>query len=110
MKRLSVLASGLLLAVIAACSPTEMADKVGRRAAESVVLPVVSKSLAGPAADTATRCIVDNASAEDIQLLARDVGVVAGTSTVATIRRLSGSPGPASCMAQAGVPAFGVQG
>jgi len=109
MKRLLLACAVLAPVALIACSPTDMADKVGRRAAESVVRPVVSKSLTGTMADAATRCIVDNASAEDVQLLARDVGVEAGSSTIATIRRLTGSPGPASCMAGAGVPAFTVR-
>lgn len=96
------------MAAIAACSPVEMADKVGRRAAESVVLPVVSRGLPGPQAEVATRCIVDNAAAADVQLLARDVGVEAGTSTVMTIQRLAANPGAAACMAQAGITRLGV--
>ncbi len=97
----------LILAGLTACSPTDMADKVGRRAAETVVLPVVGKYLSGPQADAATRCIVDTASAADIQLLARDVGVVAGTATVQTVLRIAAEPTTAACLANAGVGAFG---
>lgn len=96
------LGAGAVLAVLAACSPTEVADKIGRRTAETVVLPVVSRSLSGPAANTAMRCIVDNASAAEIQALVQDVGVVAGTRTEANIRSIAAGPA-AACLAQAGI-------
>ena len=96
------------IALMTACSPTEVADKVGRRAAESVVLPVVARALPGPQAEVATRCIVDNASAADVQLLARDVGVEAGTSTVMTVQRLASNPATLSCLAQAGISRLAV--
>lgn len=99
--------AAVLLAVLAACSPTDMADKVGRRAAETVVLPVVSKYLPGPQADAATRCIIDNARAEDIRLLARDVGVVAGSATVTTVLRMAAAPATAACLSRAGIARLG---
>lgn len=99
--------AAVLLAVLAACSPADMADKVGRRAAETVVLPVVSKYLPGPQADAATRCIIDNARAEDIRLLARDVGVVAGSATVATVLRMAAEPATAACLSRAGIARLG---
>ena len=70
---------------LAACSPQDVADKIGRRTAETVVRPIVDDRLAGPQADAATRCVVQNASAAEVQSLARDVGVYAGTSTEATV-------------------------
>ena len=97
-----------LVTLLAACSPNDIADKVGRRAAETVVLPVVARYLPGPQADIATRCIVENATAEDIQTLARDVGVEAGTATVATVLRIASNPSAANCLARSGVSQFGV--
>ena len=102
-------AAPLLLAALAlaACDPAQTADKIGRRAAETVVRPVVEDHLSGPAADTATNCIVSNASAADVQLLARDVGVVAGTQTEATVLRIAREPAAAACLARAGIPPLG---
>ncbi|EEW24494.1 hypothetical protein [Rhodobacter ferrooxidans] len=94
----------LLLALLVACSPTDMADKVGRRAAETVVLPVVGKYLPGPQAEVATRCVVDNASAAEVQALARDIAVQAGTSTVQTVLAIAARPETARCFAGAGLP------
>ncbi|NEY90773.1 hypothetical protein [Tabrizicola oligotrophica] len=102
-------AAGPLLMVfaLAACDPAQVADKVGRRAADTVVRPVVADYLPGGQAETATRCIVDNASAEDVKALAQDVGVGAGSRTVANVLRIAAEPGPASCLAAAGIAGLG---
>lgn len=94
----------LLLALLAACSPQEVADKVTARAAESVVRPVVDDTLTGEQATAATACVIDNATAGELQALARDVGVYAGTSTVATIRGIVARPATQACLGAAGVP------
>lgn len=94
----------LAFMVLAACDPAQVADKVGRRAAESVVLPVVSASLPGPQAQSATICVIENASATEVQALARDVAVEAGTSTVQTIRTIGARPETLACLSRAGLP------
>ena len=99
-----VRAAVLALAVLAACSPTDVADKVGRRAAETVVLPVVSRNLPGPAAQAATACIVGNATAAEVQALARDIAVEAGTLTVQTIAAIAARPETLACLTAAGLP------
>lgn len=88
---------------IAACSPQEVADKVGRRTAETVVRPIVDNRLAGPQADAATACVVQNATAQEIQALVRDVGVYAGTSTEATVWAIVARSETQSCLAASGV-------
>jgi hypothetical protein len=99
---------GAALWMLCACSPAEMADKVGRRAAETVVLPVVARSLPGPQSGIMTRCIVENASAADIQTLARDVGVEAGSATIAKVMALARNPATRACLATAGLDPSGV--
>lgn len=96
----------LILAVLAlaACSPADLADKAGRRGAETVVRPIVDDYLTGLEAEAATRCIVENASAEETQLLLRDVGVYAGSATVDLVFRLAQNPGAVACMRAAGLP------
>lgn len=94
----------LLGLTLVACSPSEVADKVGRRAAETVVLPVVSESMPAGPASTVARCVVENASAAEIQSLARDVGVSAGTTTRATILGIATRPETAACVRAAGGP------
>ena len=51
-----------LLIFLNACSPADLADKAGRRGAETVVRPIVDDYLTGPEADIATRCIVTSRS------------------------------------------------
>ncbi len=92
------------LMALAACDPQEIADKTVRRAAESVVMPVVSRSLAAGPAQSATYCILDAASGAELQSLARDVGVEAGTLTEQTIRAIAARPVAQGCFAAAGLP------
>lgn len=100
-------ALGALLA-LAACNPQELADKAVRRAAESVILPVVGRDLAGGPAQAATYCLLDAASGAELQSLARDVGVEAGTLTEATIRTIAARPAAVSCLAASGLPPLSV--
>ena len=91
MKRFAV-----ILIALAACDPQLVIDKAMARTAESVVAPVTGAA--------AARCLVSNATPDEVQRLARDVGVEAGTSTLATIRSIAGRPGTLSCLASAGLP------
>ena len=92
------------LLALAACDPQAMVDKVGQRTAETVVRPVVGIYLSGAQADAATSCIVENASADDVKLLARDIGVEAGSATVANVLRIAAQPNTAACFARSGIP------
>lgn len=96
----------ILLAVLplAACDPQVFADKTMKQVAEQVVLPVVNLDMPAGPAQSATNCILDAASPEEVRLLARDVGVEAGTSTKATIREIALRPAAQACYAANGVP------
>ncbi|GEM_PF-440380 len=94
----------LAVLAVSACDPQQVADGVGRKAAASVVLPVVQNAMPTPVAQKATDCIVRNASAAEVQALMRDVGVVAGTTTKANIRAIAVRPEAAACFAANGVP------
>ena len=94
----------LILTAFAACSPADLANKVSRRAAESVVQPVVNIEMPAGVANAATACILDAASPAEVDALARDVGVEAGSSTKARIRELALRPGAQTCFAANGVP------
>lgn len=91
----------LALAAVSACSPQVMATKINTRAAESVVRPVVSRGMTGAQADLATRCVIDNATPYELQMLARDVGVEAGTSTQQRVLEIIQRPATSSCIASA---------
>ncbi len=96
-------AAVLALLFLAACDPAELADKAVRRAAETVVLPVVSRDLAAGPAQSATACVLDAASPAEQQALARDLGVEAGTLTEQTIRTIAARPAVTACLAAAGL-------
>jgi hypothetical protein len=93
-----------VVVLLPACDPQVFADKTMRQVAESVVFPVVNVDMPAEPAQAATDCILNAASAEEIRLLARDVGVEAGTSTKATIRDIALRPAAQACFAAAGVP------
>jgi hypothetical protein len=99
----------LLILALAACSPQEVADKAIARAAEAVILPVVDDTLTQGEAEGVTRCMVDNAAPDELQSLARDVGTVAGTSTLATIISIATRPATTACIAAKGLPQPGFE-
>ena len=82
--------------LLCACDPQVMADKAVARTAETVISPVVGQA--------ATSCIVSNAAPDELRALAVDVGVEAGTSTVANIRAIATRPATLACLAAAGLP------
>jgi hypothetical protein len=93
-----------MLVLLPACDPQVFADKTARQVAETVVRPVVNVSMPAGPAQLATTCILDAASPDEIRLLARDVGVEAGSSTKATIRDIAMRPAAQACFAANGVP------
>lgn len=96
---------GAALAVaLAACAPQDIAAKVTDRAAESVVRAAIKGPLSEVQMDTATRCIVTNATPEERAALARDVGAYAGTLTVANIRAILARPATQACFTAAALP------
>jgi hypothetical protein len=99
--RILVLSALLLLA---ACDVNALGDQAKRKAAESVVQPVMNVDMPAPVAAKATDCVLDNASHAEIEALARDVGVEAGTLTIANIRKIAARPATQACFAASGVP------
>lgn len=92
------------IVLLAACDPGELADSAVRRAASSVVFPVVNIDMPAGPAQAATDCILNAATEDERRLLARDVGVEAGSSTKATIREIAFRPAAQACFAANGVP------
>ena len=93
-----------LIGTLAACDPAEVFDSALKRTAHSVVFPVVNIDMPAEPARKATTCILDAASENELRLLARDVGVEAGSSTRATIRAIAQRPAAQACFAANGVP------
>ena len=99
--------SGAFLAfllALPACDPAELVDSALKRTAHSVVFPVVNIDMPAEPARLATKCILDAATQDELELLARDVGVEAGTATKATIRQIAVRPAAQACYAANGVP------
>jgi hypothetical protein len=80
------------LLALAACDPQAVVDKAVARTAESVIAPVL-----GP---VAARCVVENGTPEELRAIAVDVGVEAGTTTVANIEKIARRPQTVACIAQ----------
>jgi len=98
----------MCLVVLSACDPAQTVDDFGRRTAETVVKPIVDDSMTEPQAAIVTRCVVQNASSDEVRLLIRDVGNPAGTATIATVRDILLRPATLSCLSAAGLPAPGL--
>ena len=64
----------------------------------------VDDTLTQGQAEGVTRCIVDNAQVSELQSLARDIGTVAGTSTLFTITAVATRPATLACIAEKGFP------
>jgi hypothetical protein len=90
--------------LLAACDPAELVDSALKRTAHSVVFPVVNIDMPAEPARLATKCILEAATQNELELLARDVGVEAGTATTATIRQIAVRPAAQACYAASGVP------
>jgi hypothetical protein len=100
----TVVAALASVVLLAACDPADVADKALKRTVQTVVFPVVNLDMPAGPAQSATECILAEATPDELRLLARDVGVEAGSSTKATIRTIALRPGAGACFAASGVP------
>jgi hypothetical protein len=97
---------GMLVAaafLLSACDPQAVMGDVTERAARSVVVNVLVNQYARPQAEAAAECVIRNASAAEIDALARDVGTRAGTVTVATVRAVGDRPATQGCLTGQGL-------
>lgn len=92
MKRLA-----LIFITLAACDPQTVMDKAIARTAENVISAVTGSEVAS--------CVVDNAEPAELQVLARDVGVQAGTRTTAVIRGILARPDTQTCLTRTNLTA-----
>lgn len=88
---------------LAACSPQTLTDNLATRAARSVVVNVLVNQYPRPQAETATTCVLQNATPAETEALARDVATRAGTNTVANIRAIGDRPATRSCLTSQGL-------
>ncbi|MGV8987892.1 MAG: hypothetical protein ACOH2H_16590 [Cypionkella sp.] len=83
----------LIFLALAACDPQVVVDKTIARTAESVISPLTGADVAN--------CVVDHAQPVELEILARDVGVSAGTRTKAIIRGILARPDTQQCLTRA---------
>lgn len=84
--------------VLSACDPQAVMGNVTGRAAQSVVVNVLVNQYPRPQAEAAAECVISNATAAEIDALARDVGTRAGTVTVASVRAIGDRPATQACL------------
>jgi hypothetical protein len=90
MKRFAV-----LLLALAACDPQVMVDKTIANTAQVVVSDMIGSE--------AATCVVNHADPAELAVLARDVGVRAGTRTKAIVRGILARPDTQTCLTRAKV-------
>lgn len=96
---------GLALAIaisVQGCAATQrVADDVARDRAKVVVNGVVEKNLPGVDASPVTDCVIDNASAQEILVIARDSVLGVKPDTVDLVLKIAQRPASVRCIAQA---------
>ncbi|MBT8424052.1 MAG: hypothetical protein HKN98_09700 [Silicimonas sp.] len=94
----------LTLGVVAACTPA-MQDEVARDAARTAVRPVLARNFPGVPLEPATDCVINNATANEILVLAADAVTGPTASTVEVVGNIAARPGTIECLAREGLPA-----
>ncbi|HMO08818.1 MAG TPA: hypothetical protein PKD10_14410 [Paracoccaceae bacterium] len=95
--------TALVLLALPACDPQVAADGVARAAARSVLTSVAETVVPASQAETAAFCLVQAATPDEINALARDVGTRPGTTTMATARTIAARPAAQACLRERGV-------
>ena len=94
----------VVTAVLSACTPA-VQDELARDAAKKAVRPVLAQNFPGVPLEPATDCVIDNASAEEILVLAADAVTGPTASTVELVTRIVARRGTIECLAREGLPA-----
>lgn len=102
MRRFAIIAA----LALAACNPMDFANEATKRAASAVIVNVLSQEVPNPVAERAALCVINAATPEELRALAADIGVMAGTQTIANIRNLALRPQAVQCFIANAVPAI----
>ena len=92
----------LAAALVAACAQTQ--DEIARDAAKQAVRPVLAERFPGVPLEPATDCVIDNASAREILILAADAVTGPTASTVEIVLGIVQRPATIQCLAEDGLP------
>lgn len=104
MKNLSFLA----LVALAACAVNQ--DTLAREAARQAIRPVLAERFPGVPLEPATDCLIDNATANEIVVLAADAVTGPTASTVEMVTRIVQRPATIECLVREGAALALVRG
>lgn len=99
--RLSLLA---LLPLLAGCNAADVTTDFSRKAAKSVINPIVAQKFPGVPLEPTTDCIIDNANSAELFALASAAATGPKDSTIQTVTDISRRPDTLKCMAKTGLP------
>lgn len=91
------------LVFVAGCSAaTGAAEDVARDAAKGVINGAVESQFPGLNASMVTDCIIDNASMNEVFIIARDTVTTPSAETIALVSEIANRPGTVQCFADKG--------
>ena len=95
--RLSIL---VLIPLLAACNATDVTTDLSRKAAKSVVNPIVAEKFPGIPLEPATDCVIDNANSSEIFTLASAAATGPDDGTIKTVVDIASRPDTLKCLTQ----------
>ena len=98
----------ILMAALAlsGCMQGDVADDISRKAARSVVKPVLAEKLPGVPTEAMTDCVIDNASSAEIVTLAKAAAIGVQQDTYDTALGIAKRPETIQCIATDGLAPF----
>jgi hypothetical protein len=94
-----------LLGMLVACSP-QAQDQIARSAARATLTPIVVERFPGVPVEPTLDCLIDNASAPQINALAADTVLGPTESSVQIASDIVSKPETLTCLATEGLPAL----
>ena len=92
-----------ILVVLAACAPGT-SDELTRAAARAAIKPVLAERFPGLPVEPAVDCVIDNATGDEIVVLAADAVTGPTASTAEIVSRVISRPATVQCLATEGLP------
>lgn len=94
----SALIIGAALIGLSGCmTGQDLMQEGTRKAAKSVVTPVVAQKFPGRNTEAITNCVIDNATTKELLGLAKDAAT-GGTGSAATVINIAGRTGTLKCI------------
>ncbi|MDJ1016192.1 MAG: hypothetical protein QNJ35_06745 [Paracoccaceae bacterium] len=94
-----------LVLLLAACTPAQQ-DQIAQDAAKQAVRPVLAEQFPGIPLEPAIDCIIENASRDEILILAADAVTGPTASTIEVMSAITRRPATIECIATEGLPAL----